>query len=142
MGIYGEAGLKLNKLFSLTLGYFWPWSYDHGVITGDPTQDHFIASFSIEKGVIPIVNIWGSVSYERTGFVDTLQTTGLSGALFDARTVVSAQVNYPVSPIMDVSLIYSVVAARDANGNLTYTTAPYLLPDMNTSLSIQTSIHL
>ena len=141
MGIYGEAGLRLNKLFGLNLGYFWPWTYNNGAITADPSTDHFIASFSIDKGVIPIVNIWGSVSYERTGFVDTLQTTGLSGALFDAHTVVSAQINYPVSPIMDVSLIYSVVAARNSSGNLTYTNNPYL-PDMNTSLSIETAIHL
>ncbi len=141
MGIYGEAGLKLSKLFDLSLGYFWPWSYNNGAITADPGSDHFIASFSIEKGVIPIVNVWGSVSYERTGFVETLQTVGLTGALFDAKTVVSAQINYPVSPIMDVSLIYSVVAARNAAGNLTYTNNPPL-PDMNTSLSIETQIHL
>ena len=129
MGIYGEAGLKLNKLFALNVGYFWPWSFTNGTVTSDPSTDHFIASFEIEKGVIPIVNLWGSVSYERTGFVETLQTTGLSGALFDANTVVSAQVNYPVSPIMDVSLIYSVVAARDGNGNLVYSAGSILPGD-------------
>ena len=59
----------------------------------------------------------------------------------DANTVVSAQLNYPVSPIMDVSLIYSVVAARDGNGNLVYGTGS-ILPNMNTSLSIETQIHL
>jgi len=141
MGVYGEGGLKLNKLFALTLGYMWPWTYNNGTVTANPDNDHFIASFSIEKGVIPVVNIWGTVSYERTGFVGTLQSQGLSGALFDARTVVTAQVNYPVSPIMDVSLLYTVVAARDSSGNLIYP-AGSIIPQTNTSLSIETQIHL
>jgi hypothetical protein len=140
MGVYGEAGLKLNRLFDLNLGYFWPWTIgSNGGFTADPTQDHFVASFALHKGVIPIVNIWGSVSYERTGFVSTIQSGGFSGALFDANTVVSAQINYPVSPIMDVSLIYTVVAARDKNGNLIYNG---LIPKTNTALSIETQIHL
>jgi hypothetical protein len=142
MGIYGEGGLKLNKLFDLSLGYFWPWTIgSNGQFTGNPNNDHFIASFTLDKGVIPVVNIWGSVSYERTGLVGTIQSSGLSGALFDANTVVSAQINYPVSPLMDVSLIYSVVAARDGNGNLIYT-AGSILPQTSTSLTIETQIHL
>jgi hypothetical protein len=141
MGIYGEGGLKLNKLFSLNLGYMWPWSYNGGTVSADPNSDHFLASFTIEKGVIPVVNVWGTVSYERTGFVGTLQSQGLSGALFDARTVVTAQVNYPVSPIMDVTLLYTVVAARDGSGNLIYP-AGSIIPQTNTSLSIETQIHL
>jgi hypothetical protein len=141
MGIYGEAGLQLTRLFDLTLGYFWPWSVgSNGGIAADPTQDHLVASFVLHKGVIPVVNLWGSVSYERTGFVGTLQSGGLSGALFDANTVVSAQINYPVSPIMDISLIYTVVAARDGNGNLIYNGG--LIPQTNTALSIETQIHL
>ena len=142
MGIYGEAGFKLTRIFALNLGYFWPWHFDSsGGYVSDPNTDHFMASFSLERGVIPIVNIWGSVSYERTGFVGSIQSGGLSGALFDAHTVVSAQVNYPVSPLMDISLIYSVVAARDSSGNLMYDPGS-ALPRTNTSLSIETFIHL
>jgi hypothetical protein len=141
MGIYGEGGFTMKKIFALSLGYYWPWSYDHGTITGQPDSDHFIATFTIERGVIPVVNLWGSFSYERTGFVGTLEHQGLSGALFDANTVVTAQINYPVSPIMDVSLLYTVVAARDANGNLIYK-GNSVIPQTNTSLSIETQIHL
>jgi hypothetical protein len=141
MGVYGEGGLVLNKLFSLTLGYTWPWSYNNGVVTADPNNDHFIASFTIQKGVIPVVNVWGTVSYERTGFVGTIQSQGVTGALFDAHTVVSATINYPISPIMDVTLLYTVVAARDGQGNLIYP-AGSIIPQTNTSLSIETQIHL
>jgi hypothetical protein len=142
MGVYGEGGLKLNKLFALNLGYFWPWFIaPNGGFTADPNSDHFIASFALSKGVIPVVNVWGSVSYERTGFVGTIQSQGVSGALFDAHTVVTAQINYPVSPLMDVSLLYSVVAARDSNGNLIYP-AGSIIPQTNTTMSIETQIHL
>jgi hypothetical protein len=138
MGIYGEAGFKLTRIFSLNVGYFWPWTMSSGGgITADPHQDHFVATFALERGVIPVVNIWGSVSYERTG----LASAGFTNALFDANTVVSAQINYPVSPIMDVSLIYTTTAARDLNGNLQFDPGS-ILPKMSTSLSIQTEVHL
>jgi hypothetical protein len=142
MGIYGEAGFKLNRIFALNLGYFWPWHFaSNGGYVGDPNNDHFIARFSLEKGVIPVVKISGSVSYERTGLVGTIQSSGVSGALFDAHTVVSAQVNYPVSPLMDVSLLYTVVAARDSHGNLIYPPGS-IIPQTNNTLSIETQIHL
>jgi len=141
MGIFGEAGFKLTGIFELNLGYFWPWTLNSGSgLTGNPTQDHFIASFVLEKGAIPVVNLWGSVSYERMGFASTIESGGLSGALFDANTVVSAQIDYTVSPLMDVSLIYSVVAARSASGNLVYNGG--LIPETTASLSIETQIHL
>jgi hypothetical protein len=109
-------------------------------LTGDPTQDHFIARFVLEKGAIPVVNLWGSVSYERTGFASTIQSGDLSGALYDANTVVSARINYSVSPLMDVSLIYSVVAARDPFGNLVYNGG--LIPGTTASLLIEMQIRL
>ena len=60
---------------------------DHGY----SSNDDFLVSFTLEKGVIPVVNIWGSVSYERTNFMSTIQTTGLQRGLFDANTLVSAR---------------------------------------------------
>jgi hypothetical protein len=139
MGIYGEGGFRLNRIMSLSLGYFWPWEYDrsNGLGAGDPHTDHFIATFALEHGVIPVVNISGSISYERTG----LAAAGFTDALFDANTVVSARLNYLVSPIMDVSLIYTTTAQRDSNGNLVYENNS-VLPRMSTSVSIQTEVHL
>ncbi len=143
MGFYGEGGFRLNRIFSLGINYFWPWTIDSsGKFTADPNEtDHFGIRFNLEKGVIPVVNLWGSISYERTNFIPELSHGGLSGSLFDANTVVSAQVNYPVSPIMDVSLIYTTTAARDAHGNLYYKPGA-ILPEMSTSLAIQTQVHL
>ena len=70
-----RAGCKLNKLFSLTLSYFWPWTQDP---SGNFTfhNDDFVVTFMLEKGVIPVVNIWGYISYERTNFISTIIQQG------------------------------------------------------------------
>ena len=124
MGIYGEGGFKLNKLFALKLGYFWPWTINSstGAWGPDPNNpDHLVASFEIEKGVIPIVNLWGSVSYERTSvFAGGNIPSSFQNALFGPNTVLIAQINYPVSPIMDVSLLYTTTPVMDSNGQLHY----------------------
>jgi hypothetical protein len=142
MGIFGEGGLTLPKLFSLKLSYFWPWSQDAagGFTFGN---DHLVAKFTLEKGVIPVVNIWGTVAYERTNFAPTIMQKGAGAglSLFDANTVVSATVNYPVSPMLDVTLLYTMTAQRDSSGNLVPSDNP-LLPKMDSSVAIQTSVHL
>jgi hypothetical protein len=107
-------------------------------------NDHLLAKFTLEKGVIPVVNIWGTVSYERTNFIPTIIKMGTTAGLnlFDANTVVSARINYPVTPTIDVTLLYTTTAKRDTSGNLQYSTPGSLLPDMDTSLAIETQLHL
>jgi hypothetical protein len=144
MGVFGEGGLTLQKLFSLKLSYFWPWTQDPA--TGDFTfgNDHFVAKFTLEKGVIPVVNIWGTVSYERTNFAPTLMQNdaGAGLSLFDANTIVSATVNYPVSPMLDVTLLYTMTAQRDKDTGALVPSDNPLLPKMDSSVAIQTSVHL
>jgi hypothetical protein len=145
MGIYGEGGFTLEKIFSLSMSYFWPWEVNpitHAVTTSD--EDRFVARFTLEKGVIPVVNIYGSVSYERTKFVPTILQRGAAAGLnlFDANTVVRAEVSYPAAPTLDVRLLYTTTAKRDpVTGELVYQ-AGALLPDMDHSIAIETSVHL
>ena len=142
MGIYGQAGFTIGKIVTFTAGYFWPWDYnttDHS-LSYNSQVDYLLLDLSIGQ-IVPLVPISGGFSYERTGFVDTLQHSGLSGTLFDANTVVSAHVSYAVSPIMDVMLLYSVVAAHNADGTLIYKNGS-LIPETNASVSVQTQIHL
>ena len=144
MGIYGEAGFTLTKVFSLQLGYFWPWTIDSaGGFTPDPNNpDHFIASFVIHKGVIPVVNVWGSISYERSNlFMGSNLPASFGDALLSANTVVSAQINYPVSQIMTASLLYTTTPVRNSDGTLHYS-GTNTLPDMSTSLSIIMSLNI
>jgi hypothetical protein len=143
LGVYGEGGLTLAKLFSLKLGYFWPWSKD-AAGNFNFGNDHFVAKFTLEQGVIPVVNIWGTVSYERTNFVPTIMQQGVYKGLnlFDANTVVSATINYPVTTNLDVTLLYTTTARRDpVTGDVVYP-AGKLLPELDTSLAIQTQVHL
>jgi hypothetical protein len=144
LGVFGEGGMVFEHLFSLKFSYLWPWSFNSsgGITMGD--DDHFVMKFVLEKGVIPVVNIWGSVQYERTKFVPTILQTkgGKNLGLFDANTIVSAQVNYPAAPTLDVMLRYTTTAKRDSAGNLVYGTSSTLLPELNTTISIETQIHL
>jgi len=145
MGIYGEAGFKLSKIFAVRLGYFWPWTINQstGAWGPDPNNpDHFIASFELEKGVIPVVNLGGSISYERTSlFSGNSVPASFNDVFFNANTDITAQINYPVSPIMDVSLLYTITPVLNPDGTLHYSSGN-TLPDMATSISITTSIHL
>jgi len=142
MGVFGEGGFTLPKIFSLELSYFWPWT--PGAATMDFGNDHLVAKFSLDRGVIPMVNLYGSVSYERTDFMPTILQNGAGSglSLFDAHTVVSATINYGVTENLDVSLLYTTTAHRDAAGNLVYEEDGSLLPKLDTSLSIMTQIHL
>ncbi|MGA2612891.1 MAG: hypothetical protein ABSG38_05500 [Spirochaetia bacterium] len=145
MGIYTEGAFKLNKVFSVRVGYFWPWTINQSTGSWGPdpnNPDHFIASFQLEKGVIPVVNLWGSISYERTSlFSGNSVPANLNDALFNANTDITAQVNYPVSPIMDLSLLYTITPVLNPDGTLHYSSGN-TLPDMATTVSITTSIHL
>jgi len=145
MGIFFEGGFNLEKLFGLELSYFWPWTVDPVTkqVAPEFDEDRFVAKFTLQKGVIPVVNIFGSVSYERTQFMPTILKTGAAGLnLFDANTVVRAEVNYPAAPMLDVRILYTTTAKRDrVTGELKYT-APSLLPDMEHSIAVETLVHL
>ena len=141
VGIYGEGGFALPKIFSLTLSYFWPWAQD---AAGNFTfgNDHFLAKFTLEPGVIPVVKIFGSVSYERTNFIPAILNGTTNGpTLFDANTVVTATISYPISDSLDVSVLYTKTASRDSAGNVIMdpTSLGGLLPKLDTSVSITMS---
>jgi hypothetical protein len=140
LGIFGEGGIKLNRLFSLTLSYFWPWAQDPVTHNLTFANDDFAITFTLQKGVIPVVNIWGTISYERTNFVPSIMNGGAT--LFDANTLVRATINYPVTDNLDVSLLYTTTARRDGGGNLVYASIGDLLPEMDTTLAITTTVHL
>ncbi len=143
MGIYGEAGFKLSKAFAVKAGYFWPWTVNTstGAWEQDPNNpDRFVASFELEKGAIPVVNLSGAVSYERTSlFYGNYVPAGFNDALFNANTDIMARITYSVSPIMDISLLYTITPVFNADGTLHYS-GTNTLPDMATSVSITTSV--
>ncbi len=139
MGVYGEGGFAIKKLFSLEGGYFWPWYMENGKINmGDNDMLHL--KFSLEPGVIPVVGVYGSISYDRTKFIPTLLSGASEGlSLFDANTVVSAELVYPVAPTLDVSILYTTTLKRDSSGAVILDDNGN--PTISTTVSIETKVH-
>jgi hypothetical protein len=138
MGVYGEGGFNWDKICSLDLGYFWPWDAS-GTIAPKDMQDRLIVKFTLDPGVIPVLDISGSVSYERTGFAQSLMR-GEAGSLFDANTVVRAEIVYPVAPTLDVALFYTTTPLLDSSGKPVYEGSTWL-PKMSTNLTFETRVH-
>lgn len=136
MGVYGEGGFDWPEVAQLDIGYFWPWDAS-GTIPFADMEDRFVAKLTFQE--IPIIHVSGSFSYERSGFVQTLMGTG-TATLFDANTVVKAELAYPlVKDVLDVVLFYTTTAQLDAEGNPVYEGSTWL-PAMTTNLSIETRI--
>jgi hypothetical protein len=138
MGVYGEGGFTWPKICSLDLGYFWPWDAS-GTIAPENMQDRLIVKFTLDPGVIPVLDISGNVSYERTGFAQSLMK-GEAAQLFDANTVVKAEIVYPIAPTLDVALFYTTMPVL-VGGKPVYEDPDNWLPKMSTSLTFETRVH-
>ena len=138
MGIYGELGATAGKLFSIEAGYFWPWELYRGSV--QPSEnDLFHLQFTLNPGVIPVVGIYGSLSYDRSKFAQTFTDPQLS--LFDAYTTVKGEIVVPIVPVVHVALIYTTTTAYDNNGQVIPSSVNPELPEINASFSIETRIN-
>ncbi|HAP43932.1 MAG: hypothetical protein A2087_11795 [Spirochaetes bacterium GWD1_61_31] len=126
MGVYGEGGASLfNDKLNLTLGYFWPFDIAQAVAAPlgylAASNDYFIASLEIVEGLIPILDISGSISYERRNFIPTiLQQNGEALTLFDGNTTFSGELVVPVpnAPFLRLAVMFSTTIARDDAGEI------------------------
>jgi hypothetical protein len=100
-------------------------------------EDRLIVKFTFQE--IPVIHVSGSFSYERTGFAQALMETG-DGSLFDADTVVQAELAYPlVKDMLDVVLFYTMTPLLKTDGTPDYETGSWL-PKMTTNLTIETRV--
>ncbi len=142
MGVYGEGGASiLKEKLSLSLGYFWPWSADADSLDEllSTSDDYFKASLVIKKGLIPIVDVAGAISYERKGLARSIAAGSLD-QLFDENTTFSGEVTLPVpgAPNLDLAFIFSTTVARLENGDIDYVgTKPRIVP----SVTLETRLH-
>jgi hypothetical protein len=110
LGIYGEGVLRIDKVFSLTLGYLCPLAFTStGLQYG--TDDYFQIKFTLEPNVIPLVGIFGSISYERTNFIGSFAKGFLE--LFDENTVVRCTIGYPIAEGLSILFHYTTTKAYD-----------------------------
>ena len=146
MGVYGEGGASILKdKLSLSLGYFWPWSADAASLDEllSTSDDYFKASLVIKKGLIPIVDVSGSISYERKGLARSIANGSLD-QLFDENTTFSGEVVFPVprAPNLDLAFIFSTTMARDKiTGEVEYSPVGSTTPRMVPSVTLETRLH-
>jgi hypothetical protein len=142
MGVYGEAGFSLlsDKLY-FSAGYMWPFSFDSSF---DPTQanDELHMRLSIAKGLIPVLNLAGAISYDRWGLVSSIASGNFQ--FLDSKSVLSGELDLPVpsSPNLTLALIFQSVIARDASGNVIFVGGdPSKGPKIMPAITIETRFH-
>jgi len=145
MGVYGEGGASILKdKLAFNFGYFWPWSADATTLDEQlsTSDDYFKANLVIQKGLIPVVDLAGSITYERKGLAKAISSNALD-TLFDENTTFSGEVAFPVpgAPNLDLAFIVSTAVARDKDtGEVEYvpnTTKPVIVP----TITLETRLH-
>ena len=142
LGIYGQFGVRIGKAAYVEGGYFWPWEIRSGSLAFGE-NDFFHFKFVLNEGVIPVVGIYGSLTFDRTKFVPTLLQSG-SGAglsIFDAYTTITAEVIYPVAPVLDIAFTYSTGTSYAGDGTVVADSSTPTLPAMRPSITIETRLH-
>lgn len=145
MGVYGEASASLFDLLQFTAGYMWPWAFDENGGLTYSDEDYLLAEVGVAEGLIPF-GITGSLSYSRTHFAPTLlDKEGFEDArLFDANTVLSGEIVYPVSNILKIAASVTTTVLRDDEGNIVYETDAddVSRPKFGPSISVETRLGL
>jgi hypothetical protein len=144
MGIFGKAGFRLfNDKLIFSAGYFWPWSPDAS--TSFQTQivqssDDLQVRLTIKKGLIPVIDLAGALTYEKRGLAYSIANKDFS--LLDGNSVFGGEIDIPVpkTPDMDLAVIFQTEPVLDGNGNIILA-AGSNLPELKPSISIETRFH-
>ncbi len=141
MGIYGEAGFSIENVFSMKMGYMWPWEEGVDPLAADAPEDEFLMSLEIMPGTIPVVGVYGSINYHRSNFIPTLLKKGPGAdlSLFDANTVLSGELVYPVAPTLSLAAVFATSVKMNDNGEIVYDTDTGL-PKVVPSITIESRI--
>jgi hypothetical protein len=143
MGIYGEGGFKLLKdKLDFGFGYMWPWA--PGASASDQlvlANDEFHATLAIKKGLIPIVDLAGSITYEKRGLAKSLVAGNFK--FLDENTIFGGEIDVPVpkTPNLDLAVVFLTVPVRDSNGDIVYDDAAKGIPQLKPSITIETRFH-
>ncbi len=144
LGIYFEGGMKIDKLFSLSVGYMLPMTLDSSGFKFGEGEDIFHAEFVLEPDIIPVVNLSGSIAYDRSYFVSMItgkkSLTGKTLDFFDEYSVLSGQIVYGISKSMDLAFILSTAVAKDSTGAIMYE-SDGMTKKIDVTWGIETRIH-
>jgi hypothetical protein len=141
MGIYGEIGYTMEKVFSVEMGYLFPFSTSGGFHWEE--SDYLHIGAALFKGAIPGFPLGASISYDRYYFMPMLlwgeTEDGRQLSVFDENAVFQASLIYGASDNVDIILLMTMTATRDEEGSIEYTDD--LTPKMSTTFSIETHVH-
>ncbi len=139
-GIYGSAFANILDRAKLGLSYLWPWYFEDGkLLYGE--NDLLVVKFELKKNTIPVVNVWGSISYERTKFAHTLMGWIGNGVhLFDANTIVKGEFFYPLAKGLNLVTLVSTAVVTDSNGDVVYT-ADGVTPKIQPNITLEIRVN-
>jgi hypothetical protein len=100
MGVYGELGYTMDKVFYISGGYNWNWPIDRA--GEDWPADRLNLKVGIFEDLLPV---YGSVALYRIGLAAPL-LDGKTITFFDENLILSGELVYPISPIMELALIF------------------------------------
>ena len=102
LGVYGELGYTMKRVFYISGGYYWPWPANLNIAqTYDLWPDDTLhLEFGILKGLLPL---YGSIAMDRTGIAGPL-IRGQALDFFDENLLFSGEIVYPFSPIVEFAL--------------------------------------
>jgi len=102
LGVYGELGYTLKRVFYISGGYYWPWPTNLDAAWANRLwpDDTLRLEFGILKGLLPL---YGSIAMYRKGLVAPLLAGGQLD-FFDKNLQFSGEIVYPFSPIMQFAL--------------------------------------
>ncbi len=98
MGVYGELGYTMNKVFYIAGGYNWNWPINPA--PGEFADDKAWVEFGLFKDLLPL---YGSIALTRVGLAAPL-INGDTITFFDENLVLSGELVYPISPILEIAV--------------------------------------
>ncbi|HAK46969.1 MAG TPA: hypothetical protein DCO79_13770 [Spirochaeta sp.] len=142
MGIYGDLSMNFFDAVVVSGGYLWPWQIAADGTVDFSADDFFSLSAALMPDVIPVIGLHGSVSYMRTGLVNSIKEAA-SGTedfqLFTQESIFAGELVYPFDPSLDIAMQFATAYTRDAFGNLF--TNPDGSLDTYFALSIDMRVH-
>ena len=90
--------------------------------------------------LVKAYGIHGSLKYERSNVRQTIENPD-QYSWFDAYTVFSGEIVFPLNPIFNLAIVGSTSTKYDANGNIVWADATQTIPEVTPVLNIETRIN-
>jgi len=141
MGIFGEVYWDILDEGRLSIGgaYHWPWAVGNGSVSFD-TSDYMKLELVVGKNLIKAYGVHGSFKYERSNVRQTV-TDPDNYSWFDAYSVFSGEIVFPLNPIINLAIVGSTSTKYDSNGDIVWADAKKTIPEIVPVLNIETRIN-